>query len=90
MWANLAKVYASNSFLREAAIIYSKLLPHRTHHLPLVIVLLKATASRADPVLGRALHAEAVKSANAHDRLVGTTLVFKEPKLKMQKPAMKR
>uniref|UniRef100_A0A0D3EX11 Pentacotripeptide-repeat region of PRORP domain-containing protein n=1 Tax=Oryza barthii TaxID=65489 RepID=A0A0D3EX11_9ORYZ len=75
MWANLAKVYASNSFLREAAIIYSKLLPHRTHHLPLVIVLLKATASRADPVLGRALHAEAVKSANAHDRLVGTTLV---------------
>ncbi|BAH95256.1 Os11g0460500, partial [Oryza sativa Japonica Group] len=52
-WANLSKDYASNSFLWEAAIIYSKQLPHRTRCLPLLIVLLKATASRVDPILGR-------------------------------------
>uniref|UniRef100_A0A0D9W183 Pentacotripeptide-repeat region of PRORP domain-containing protein n=1 Tax=Leersia perrieri TaxID=77586 RepID=A0A0D9W183_9ORYZ len=76
-WAQLAKDYASSNLflLREAATIYSKQLPHRTRHLPLVIVLLKATASCADPILGRALHAEAVKSANGGDRLVATTLV---------------
>ncbi|KAL5222187.1 hypothetical protein ABZP36_026900 [Zizania latifolia] len=74
-WAHLVKEYASHSFLREASAIYAKHLPHRTHHLPFLPVLLKAAAARAERDLGRVLHAEAVKSAFARDLLVGTTLV---------------
>lgn len=74
-WARLVKEYASHSSLREAALVYAKNLPRRTHHLPLLPVLLKAAAARVEPDLGRSLHAEAVKAAFARDMLVGTTLV---------------
>ncbi|KQK10888.1 pentatricopeptide repeat-containing protein At3g21470 [Brachypodium distachyon] len=74
-WARLVKEYAVNSSLQEAALVYAKNLPRQTHHLPLLPVLLKAAASRAEPRFGRSLHAEAVKAAFAQDLLVGTTLV---------------
>jgi pentatricopeptide repeat protein len=75
-WSHLVKEYASQSFLREAALVYARNLPRRTHHQPLLPILLKAAAaSCAEPLLGRSLHAEAVKSALAHDLLVGTSLV---------------
>ena len=76
-WAHLVREYASHSSLREAALVYARDLPRRTHHQPLLPVLLKAAAaaSRAEHGLGRSLHAEALKSAFAADLLVGTTLV---------------
>ncbi|RCV28404.1 hypothetical protein SETIT_5G402800v2 [Setaria italica] len=76
-WAHLLRAYAAHSSLREAALIYARNLPRRTHHQPLLPVLLKAAAaaSRAEHGLGRSLHAEALKSAFARDLLVGTTLV---------------
>uniref|UniRef100_A0ACD5VXJ4 Uncharacterized protein n=1 Tax=Avena sativa TaxID=4498 RepID=A0ACD5VXJ4_AVESA len=77
-WARLVKEYAGNSFLRRAALVYSKNLPRQTHHLPLIPFLLKAAAScRRWPGLdlGRSLHAEAIKVAFSRDLLVGTTLV---------------
>ncbi|KAI5003090.1 hypothetical protein ZWY2020_027740 [Hordeum vulgare] len=74
-WTCLVKEYASNAFLRDAALVYAKHLPRQTHHLSLLPVLLKAAGSRAEPGLGRSLHAEAVKSAFDVELLVGTTLV---------------
>ena len=75
-WAHLVREYASHSSLREAALVYARDLPRRTHHQPLLPVLIKAAAaSRAEHGLGRSLHAEALKSAFAADLLVGTTLV---------------
>ncbi|KAL6614068.1 hypothetical protein ACP70R_036338 [Stipagrostis hirtigluma subsp. patula] len=74
-WAHLVREYASQSSVREAAVVYARNLPWRTHHQPLLPVLLKAAAYRAEHGLGRSLHAEAIKSAFARDLLVGTTLV---------------
>ncbi|KAL6840222.1 hypothetical protein ACP4OV_030032 [Aristida adscensionis] len=74
-WAHLVREYASHSSLREAALVYARDLPRRTHHRPILPVLLKAAASRAEHGLGRSLHAEAVKSAVSRDLLVSTTLV---------------
>ncbi|KAF8775139.1 hypothetical protein HU200_004535 [Digitaria exilis] len=77
-WAHLLKEYASLSSLREAALVYARNLPRRTHHQRLLPVLLKAAAaeaSRAAHGLGRSLHAEALKSSFSGDLLVGTTLV---------------
>lgn len=74
-WTHLVREYAFHSFLREAAIVYARNLPLRTRHQPLPVLLKAAAASRAEPVLGRSLHADAVKSALARDLLVGTTLV---------------
>lgn len=76
-WAHLVKEYASQSLVREAALVYARNLPRRTHHQPLLPVLLKAAAasSPAELGLGKSLHAEALKSAFARDLLVGTTIV---------------
>jgi pentatricopeptide repeat protein len=76
-WASLVREFASHSFLRQAALVYARRLPRRTHHQPLLPVLLKAAAAatRVESSLGRSLHAEAVKSASSRDLLVGTTLV---------------
>ncbi|KAJ1286505.1 hypothetical protein BS78_03G357200 [Paspalum vaginatum] len=77
-WAHLVRDYVSHSFLREAALVYSRSVPRRTHHQLLLPVLLKAAASyrtEAESGFGRSLHAEALKSAFARDLLVGTTLV---------------
>ncbi|KAF8768994.1 hypothetical protein HU200_007052 [Digitaria exilis] len=68
-WAHLLKEYASLSSLREAALVYARNLPRRTHHQRLL------PASRAAHGLGRSLHAEALKSSFSGDLLVGTTLV---------------
>ncbi|KAG0448798.1 hypothetical protein HPP92_027659 [Vanilla planifolia] len=73
-WANVVRNYLLHGFTMEAIVVYIKMLPRRTRHrfLPLI---LKACALHSLLMVGKSLHAESIKAGLVYELLRGTTFV---------------